>query len=187
MAIEKRWVKVVTLIFLGMMVVGFSVPSFFNSNDNISSGIIAEPRLCSTDADCYLLCDGLPTEVICSQNLCQQNTCEENANYKYNPDPLSFSLQIGNISLNERSNPQDLFIKFLGDNIKSPSLVELHSSGLSLKSVLEKVDLYLNNQCLTVGEERFCKDVKLLVNGEQSFLLENYVPQEGDEIEVVYS
>ncbi len=180
MAIEKRWVKITTYVILGLMVVGFSVPGFLDFEEK---QVVVEPKLCHSDAECYLLCDDLPVEVFCSQNLCLKNSCTESSYYEYNSEPLVFNLAIkieGNETILEEDSG-DFFVKFKGET------VELYSSGLSLGHVLEKAGgYYFESGCLLINGKKHC-DGNLTINGNESYQGNSFVPQEGDLIKIIYS
>ncbi|MBI2124938.1 hypothetical protein HYV87_05520 [Candidatus Woesearchaeota archaeon] len=177
---EKLFSKVMIVIFLVLLVLGFVVPGVVNySADDDTTAV--EPRLCSSDADCYLLCDNQPVSVLCSQNLCLQNSCDEQSYYSYDAEPITFTLRIQNVSLQERSNGQDLFVKFKGQ------MVEIHTSRLILYQVLEKVDITLDNQCLFLDGKQYCEEkLRMAVNGENSTQYGSYMPQEEDTIVIEY-
>ena len=122
---EKLFSKIIIVLFLIMIAVGFMIPGSIDSN-NDSQGYV-EPRICQVDVDCYLICEDKPVKVLCSQNLCVQNTCEEGNYYSFNDNPLSFELVVeGNgTSLDLIGKDEDLFVKFSGNQ------VSLYSSGLS--------------------------------------------------------
>ncbi len=170
-----NWRKLSLYVFLVLFVIGFTVPGFLDFGDENQQKVF-EKRFCQNDADCYLICADVPTKVFCSENLCQQNSCEEEPIFPLSETPSNFRLEVvlsnetGNQTLNleEISNPKDIFIKFSGDN------VQLYSSGLSLSNILEKVNL---------PKKKF----NLFINGNQSYSTENYVPEEGDDIKLVYS
>ena len=183
---KKLFSKIVLVILTLLIVLGFTVPGFINETDN---GQYVEPRICKTDADCYLMCDEAPVKVLCSQNLCMQNACDEHQLYPFVDEVVEFSLVVKvnavNKDLSLLSNTQDLFVKF------SEGKVQMFSSGISLGQVLSKVKTKVDAECLTVNSENYCnsgeKEVKLMVNGERSYSYSDYVPEVGDEIEVVYS
>ena len=183
MASEKRWGRYGTYFLLGMMIIGFSFPGFLGVDEGQT---YVEPRLCQNDASCYLLCDDRPIEVFCSQNLCQKNSCEEFGYYNYNQKPLTFELNIilngNNSKLVQRSG--DLFILF--DSKFDRNKVDLHSSGLSLAHVLEKSDIFFENNCLNAKGQKYC-DGQMLVNGEESYSYGIYVPKENDSIELKFT
>ncbi len=178
--------KVVMIAFLVMIVVGFTVPSLLD--DGSDDRNVYEPRVCRYDSDCYLMCEDKPLIALCSQNLCQQNGCEELSGYAYNSTPVVFDLvvQINGVEQNlvNRSSSLDSFVKF------SPHQVQVYSSGVPLRVILEKVNIYLNSQCVTV-DQAYCndpeKELKMAVNGEMVYSYEYYVPQEGDKINIAYS
>ncbi len=181
MKTEKLFSKLVMIVFLVLLVLGFVVPGVIN-NSTSDRNSAAEPRLCSTDADCYLICGDRPTMVLCSQNLCLQNSCDESSYYQYDPNPLTFTLLVQNISLEERSNAQDFFVKFNGNT------VQLFTARLVLYQILEKARITLDIQCLTFDEKQYCGDkIQMSVNGENSTAYGNYAPQEGDTVEIGYS
>ncbi len=185
---QKRFSKVIMILFLIMIVLGFSVPLFNLGGRSPQESPAAEPRLCQADSDCYLICDDTPMEVLCSQNLCQQNDCEEAAVFPYAASPLPFDLTIKvkgkEINLINRSNAKDLFVTFNDEKI------EVHSLEFPLALILEKVNIGLTSECLFLGKEKYCNDenktVRLEVNGEESFRYGEYVPKEGDKIEIRY-
>jgi|SRR3989344_5067224 len=177
---EKLFSKVVVIIFLVMLVLGFVIPSTLNSTS--SDVKTAEPRICSSDADCYLSCDEQPVTVLCLQNMCLINTCQEKSYYQYNQVPISFTLNIAKADLPTRSNDKDIFVKFKGNQ------VQVFTAKFSLYSILEKANIIFDTQCLTFDGSQHCsKDLFMTVNGKDSAAFGNYIPQEGDVIEVSYS
>src|SRR3989344_2485353 len=132
---EKLFSKVVIVIFLILLVLGFVVPGILNSSSDSAS---VEARICNTDADCYLLCGEEALNVLCLQNLCQVNSCEERPYYEYTQTPVSFILQIQNVTLEERSDEKDIFVKFKGNQVQS------FTSKLPLYFILEKANIILD-------------------------------------------
>lgn len=184
---KKLFSKVVMIAFLLMIVVGFTVPLFdLGGQPPEQQG---QPRLCQSDTDCYLVCNGAPETVLCSQNLCVKNSCEEYNLFTYREQPVTFSFTLAlddkEIRLAERSNSKDLFVTLNG------SSVEVHSPQLNLAHVLEKAGMVLTGPCVTFDGQQYCSDgektLRLLVNGQEEFAPQYYVPQEGDIVEVVYS
>ena len=166
------------VIFLILLVLGFVVPSILN---HTSEEPAVEPRICNTDADCYLVCDDQPINVLCVQNLCATNTCEERNNYEYNQIPLSFTLNIKNVTLEDRGNDANLFVKFSGNFVQS------FNPKLSLYLILEKANIILDTQCLTFDLKQYCSsDLMMKINGNVSTVYGNYIPSEGDLIELEY-
>lgn len=175
---EKLFSKVIIIIFLVMLVLGFVIPSILN---NSSSDSAIEPRLCNNDADCYLLCEEKPLKVLCLQNLCAVNSCEEKPYYEYDQNPSSFRIDIKNVTLEERSDNKNIFVTFKGNTVQS------FSPKLSLYYVLEKTKIILDTQCLTFDLKQYCSnDLHMTVNGENSTAFGNYIPKEGDMIEIEY-
>lgn len=178
------------IAFLVMIVLGFSVPLFNlgGNTDTNPAAPPAQPRLCQYDAECYLMCNNKPVEVLCQQNLCVQNSCDEFNLFPYQQQAeeiaLSVTIDGAPLSLHNR-NTQDLFVRFDG------GVTELHASGLSLTAILEKAGIIFTEQCLTAEGTRYCADtdstLEVLVNGEKTYLFERYVPKEGDEIGIEYS
>ncbi|MBU0469875.1 MAG: hypothetical protein KKA62_05510 [Nanoarchaeota archaeon] len=179
MAKEKKWVKIATLIFLGMMVIGFSVPGFLDINNEAKT---IEPRVCQADADCYLLCADKPKTVLCLNNLCQTNSCEEDSFYELE-EPIVFfmglALENEKQDLENRSDSRDIFVKFNGDAIR------VYNSNLNLGHILEKVGMTFQNECLVVDEEKYC-DGKMRVNGTDTYSFKNYKPKERDMAEILF-
>lgn len=175
---EKLLSKVIMIAFLAMLVLGFVVPAILN---NSSSGSGVEPRMCTTDADCYLLCEDKPVNVLCLQNLCLVNSCEEKSYYEYSQDPVLFTINIENVTLEERGNDRNVFVKLEGNKVQS------FASKLPLYYTLEKANIILDTQCLTFDKKQYCSsDLQMKVNGNESTAFGNYIPQEGDVIEITY-
>src|SRR3989344_2378341 len=131
---DKLFSKVLIIVFLVMLVLGFVVPGILN---NSSDSAAIDPRMCNTDADCYLFCDDQPVNVLCLQNLCLVNSCEEKSYYGYDQNPVSFTVSIENVTLDKRSNEMDIFIKFDGNKVQS------FNSKLPLYYILEKTNIIL--------------------------------------------
>ena len=175
---EKLFSKVVIILFLVMLVLGFVVPGILN---NSSDPAVVESRMCNTDADCYLLCEDQPVNVLCLQNLCLVNSCEEKSYYEYDPNPISFTVNIENVTLEERSSEKDIFVKYKGNG------VQVFTSKLPLYYILEKTNLILDTQCLTFDKKQYCSsDLHMTVNETDSTAFGNYIPQQGDVIEIEY-
>lgn len=171
--------KAVMIVFLVLLVLGFVIPGVINYGPADAAAV--EPRLCSSDADCYLFCDDVPEPVLCSENLCARNSCDEAVYYGYNPVPATFILQLENITLKDRSNPRDLFVKFENEN------VQLFSSRLLLYQILEKAGIIYDAECLAVDGKKFCGEkLNIELNGNNSTLYRNYAPKEGDLIKIIY-
>ncbi|PIN73704.1 hypothetical protein COV20_05785 [Candidatus Woesearchaeota archaeon CG10_big_fil_rev_8_21_14_0_10_45_16] len=183
---EKMFSKVVMIVLLSLFIIGFMVPGFINNQEDPYT--FAEPRLCRTDADCYLTCDDQPVEVLCSQNLCVQNACDEGNSYPYRQQPVSFSLEIatpqGTVDLPTRSSSQDLFVRF-------EEKVKVYSASLPLALILEKAMIQYDGYCLAVDGTQYCsngiKNITTTINGENNALSPYYVPEEGDSISIIYS
>jgi len=186
MAKKRNWKKVITLVLLGMMVVGFSIPAFLDPTAT-TAVVQSGQKLCQVDSDCYLLCGDSPVEVLCSQNLCLQDSCDDNFYFKYQKEPLTFSLLVEVdgviVDMEERSSAGDMFVRF------ENSEAAIFSSGLSMRHILEKAKINLNLQCLTFDGNSYCdsEKLKMAVNGNESNLFESYIPKDGDVVEIVYS
>jgi len=175
---EKIFSKVIIVIFLVMLVLGFVVPGILN---NSSSSAVIEPKMCNSDADCYLFCDDQPVDVLCLQNLCLVNSCKEKSYYEYNQNSILFTLHIENVTLEERSSEKDIFVKYKENEVR------VFTSKLPLYYILEKAAIILDTQCLTFDKKQYCgSDLQMRVNGNESTALGNYIPQEGDIVEINY-
>lgn len=185
---EKKTGKWVVIVFLVMLVIGFTVPGFLNFGDEGQQYI--EPRICQTDADCYLMCEDKPVEVLCSQNLCQQNSCTEKTHLSFNETPknVQLAIEISGQKLNvaNRSNSADMFVKIGGQDD-----LQVFSQNLPLSTILEKFKLKLDAQCLNTMDNQYCqnqgKKLEVFVNDKPSFAFGNYLPEDGDKIKIVYS
>ncbi len=168
------------IIFLVLLVLGFVIPGVINYNP--ADAEVVEPRLCSSDADCYLFCDDVPAQVLCSQNLCARNSCEETDYYEYNAVPITFTLLIENVTPGDRSNSRDLFVKFDGEK------VQLFSSKLLLYQILEKAGMMYDSDCLIFDKKQFCGEkLNMQLNGNNSTAYRNYAPRDEDLVNITYS
>ncbi len=180
---NKRWIKIATLVLLGLMVIGFSVPGFIDFQKKETP---VEQRVCQNDADCYLLCNDIPQKALCSQNLCQQNACGEKTYYPFELIPKSFTLvtrfNSTILDLSSRSDSRNMFVVFQGHKAK------VYSSNMSLAQVLEKAKIQIDSKCLTLGEKKHCDGrMQMRVNGTETYSYGDYLPKENDLIEVIYS
>jgi hypothetical protein len=159
---------VLTLMFL--IALGFMVPGFINAPlSNEDSGTYVEPRLCQTDADCYLTCDNVPLKVLCSQNLCFQNSCKEYSPYPFVENAVSFSLdvQADKTNVNLVTQPNNLFVTSESNTVK------VHTYGLPLGVVLDRVGVSFINNCANIGTNSYCIpdwNITFLRNGNHSSL-----------------
>ena len=183
-------------MFLGLLVLGFSIPGFLNFEDSVPPA--SEPRLCQTDRDCILICE-TPVNVLCSKNLCQQNGCDEFAAVPYADKPVTLflSIMVEGKEVNLSTRPGDSFVEVgSGEentikkikNIKSASKLQIFSSEMSWPQVLEKFGIEIG-ECLRLGNSNYCPDqargLQFKVNGKESG--PEYFPQDGDVIEITYS
>ncbi len=168
-----------------MLVVGFSFPLFqLGGNEDASAQQLSPQRVCQSDADCYLTCDGKPLAVLCSQNLCQQNSCREGSRYALQEEPSAVRLQAAaggeNIPLRERFVQGNFFVR-IGEQEGN---IEIYAPGLFLPQILEKFNLGMGEGCLYVGQQPYCNSLEVLVNGKEDSFPEYYTPQEGDTITI---
>ena len=187
---EKLFSKIVVVLFLLMIIIGFTVPGFLNSPSNDRAVQQAEQRICKSDPDCYLICDDNPVSVLCSQNLCSQNACDEYNLYSYQINPLTFSLNIEingeKLNLTERIDDDNFFVTFDNQEVK------VFSSSLTLNHILDKVSIVFNSNCLLIDNIIYCdqesSNLQLMINGEQSSSQTGfYIPEEGDNIALIFS
>ena len=187
---EKLFSKIMMIIFLALIILGFTIPGFINNSGTGTVQDQVEPRLCKTDADCYLTCDTQPLPVLCLQNLCQQNECGDSYFSYEQEDPIAFELEVrlseNSLNLVELANSRDLFVRFMDEN-----KVEMYSPKLSLNIVLDKMKMILANNCLGINLEIYCSDqehsLAVLINGEEATDPGLYIPNTGDEIKILYS
>ena len=185
---KKLFSKIVVITLLVLMVLGFSVPLFnLGGGKSTDPTKKAEPRVCQTDSDCYLVCNDKPLNILCSQNLCLQNSCDEYSLYPFQETPLKFKLNVElagqKMDLPARMDSKDLMVKFDAGEVR------VFSWGLPLNFILEKVDLSLNEQCLKVDGTEYCSKEKLkfMLNGNETLPNPSYYPKEGDTIKIKYS
>lgn len=174
--------KIIIIVFLVLIVIGFTVPTLLDEDSSTNK---AQPRLCKTDADCYLMCNEVPIEVLCSQNLCWQNSCEEESPYPFNHTPTTFRLdiKINEESLTPKADSANLFVKAEGEKIS------VYAQGLSLDFIVEKFGIMLNGNCITTNQSYCNNEIHKLgmkVNGIDAYAFGNYVPQEGELVEIGY-
>ena len=181
--------KVVMILFMVMIVLGFTIPGFLQGNEGSQDSYATEePRVCQTDAECYLDCGAEPVAVLCYQNLCQRNSCEGADYYPFTAAPTTFTLSImlhdEEVVLENYANTQDMFVKFSGNAVES------RTSGIALRHVLDKLNMAINAHCIQATGQHLCTgetgELKLLLNGEISYAAENLIPHEGDVIEIVF-
>ena len=185
---QQLWAKIGLLLFLAMIIIGFTVPGFINNIDAQDLKPV-EPRLCQTDAQCYLTCNDQPLAVLCTKNICSQNGCHEPTYYPLKDVPLTFSLIIETngqkISFINRSKSEDFFVKYDHHQVK------LFAVGLNLNQVMEKVNMRLSATCLHIATESYCSTgqhtLKILANGNETYAGGDFIPLEGDQINIVYS
>ncbi len=178
--------KILLIVILLMTVIGFTLPGFFNLDEQPLPQ--EEQRLCQYDQDCSLLCDGRTVKILCLQNLCQQNSCTDRVVFPYQEEPLRFSLAIeisnGPLQMQNRSDSGDYFVQFSEDT------VQVFTPYLSLQQILEKAALKLTDRCLEGDGSSWCtsplQELSIFVNGNKSYQAEQYVPKEGDVIEIHY-
>ena len=166
---KEQLTKTLMVGFLLLVALGFMVPGFLDLGDEQQQYV--EPRICQTDADCYLMCGESgtePVEVLCTENLCYQNFCEEYTSFPYQSEPITFQLTIANLTLTELSNSNNLFVKFSNDQ------VQVFTTGLTLDRILEKLNYNFN------------LPMTLEVNGEESDYYGSYLPQEDDTIKLSF-
>lgn len=166
---KKRVTQVLTIIFLVLVVVGFTIPGFLNLEEDQE---YIEPRICQNDAECYLMCgenQNEPVAVPCSQNLCLKNDCNEPSFYPYQLEPITFQLTASNLSLEKLSNPSNIYVVFKGQEVK------VFTAGFSLAQILEKVNFDFSEKVMNVS-----------INGDVSAYYSGYIPKEGDKIILTY-
>ena len=161
--------KIMMYTLLITIVLGFTIP-VLDFGDESSNGQTVEQRICQTDSDCYLICDDLPVEVFCSQNLCKQNSCSESSLYPFQESGLVFSLVIESAGEKVDSvvRDGDLFVVVDGDK------VSLHTEDLSFGHVLEKLGYSVDPE-----------QMELTVNDEKIYSIKNYLVQENDVVKLV--
>ena len=191
MSINKDLIRKVGVItFLVLLVLGFTVPgivSIFQEDQSVTPPK-TEPRLCHTDSDCYLTCNGTPVSVLCLNNICQQNSCDEYSLFSLREEPLNFFLTVmlenKPLSLENRTQSGNFFVQFAGNEVQA------FTRGLYLTHILEKVNIVLDETCLHLDDSSYCssasKKVKVNINGNVTNSYMAYAPKEADRIEIVY-
>ncbi|MFH1682552.1 MAG: hypothetical protein ABIA37_02030 [Candidatus Woesearchaeota archaeon] len=181
---EKLFGKVILWIMLIMIAVGFTIPTFFNDEEQQQN---LPPRICQDDADCYLVCDEQPKAALCYQNLCQQNSCQEDSLYQTTSITATLKIVVEGetIDLKEQSEQlNNFFVQFEKDSFTS-------LAPLNLNQILDKLTMKLDSQCLKINNKDYCQenidDLQLLVNGERSYAYGNHFLENNDEIEIIYS
>jgi len=192
MALGKLAKKYVNIIILVLIAAGFTLPGalyFGGSDGGNNDEVDTNQRVCQVDAHCYLNCDEDLKSVLCDQNLCTVNNCEVESMYEFSLTPREIILDIAiseeDLILEDLVKEGDFFVQLSG------SKVQLYSENLNLNQILEKFNLGLIGNCLSVGGEFLCGDDEdqliLIINGEERFDSGYYVPADGDEISIIYS
>lgn len=176
------------IAILVMIVIGFTIPGFLQLGSSPQDQAV-EPRLCTTDSECYLVCDDVPRKVLCLSNLCAQNSCGEQSLYEFKEQPLSFEVELNvegkDMVLGNRSRSADLFVNFDKNRVNAFAL------GLNLNQILEKAGSSLDSNCVKLAPSTYCrgegKNLTMQVNGVQTYSYGDYVPQQDDKIEITFS
>lgn len=166
---KQKITQVLMIIFLFLIVVGFTIPGFLNFGEDQA---YIEPRICQNDAQCYLMCgenQNEPVAVPCSQNLCLRNDCNEPSFYSYQLEPIMFQLTVSNLSLEKLSNPSNIYVVFKGQEVK------VFTAGFSLAQILERINVDFSEKVMNVS-----------INGDVSAYYSGYIPKEGDKIILTY-
>lgn len=189
------WKKYVLIALMAFIAIGFMLPGalYFGSEAGSDSdyGNGENDKICRFDTDCYLQCDdGLKT-VMCNQNLCDINSCEQYQLFEYDPAGNSVEIKItidgDELDLEDYllfTYDENFFVEFLGFD------VTVHTTGLTLNNVLERIGMSLDSNCLNIGEESYCRsnefELTLNVNDEENFYYGDYTLTKGDIVEIIY-
>ncbi len=180
--------QVIVIIFLALIVIGFTAPLILYSIDDPFSNAptLVEPRLCKSDADCFLTCETGPLQVICLQNYCMQNSCDEFNPYAYTTQPVDFTLSatLTGQPVTWAMTPGDSFVQVNGDT------VSVFTTDLTVRDVAGKLGLYfVDGGCLKYNGKDYCAidgaNLSITINGNIT-QTEQYVPVFGDDVEIVY-
>ncbi|MBT3298325.1 hypothetical protein HN385_05345 [archaeon] len=195
MAIEKKWMKIVYLTLMVLVAAGFTLPGimYFGGGSSDSNTVtVGNDRICSTDIECYLTCEGELKASLCYQNLCEINNCNEESNYDSEGFTFNLNIEISgeHIDLSERSSEYNIFAEF-SEISNTGNEVNIHTDFLSMNQILEKVGMGLSSQCITIDGTTYCRsdsyDLTFTVNGEESYSYGNVVPEEGDVIKITFT
>lgn len=181
--------KFLMYLFLVLVVIGFTLPSFLDVEEEQTS---VSPRICQADADCYLICDEKPLAVLCYHNLCQQNSCQEASSFPYQAaqNQLQLEILINQTKLDlkeqfEKLSLNNFFVEFQKDSLvaKAPNL--------SLSHLLDQLGMKIDAFCLKTKEESYCQDkehqLALFVNSNRSYSYGDYEIKDGDKIKIIYN
>jgi hypothetical protein len=185
---QKLFGKIVMVLFMAMIVVGFTIPGFLQNSDNSDTYADEEQRICQTDPECYLDCGTEPVAVMCFQNLCQRNSCD-GADYYPLTDATTFTLHVilngEAVRLENYANTQNLFFAFEENTVRS------FTDGAAIRHVLDTLGMAMDTQCIQALGQNFCTgdggELMVTVNGEQNFAGEYLIPAEGDVIEILFA
>jgi len=185
--------KLSVIFLLVLLVLGFTLPGiFFFVGDDSSDypGADDNLRVCSGDSDCTLVCDNSEQVVLCYRNTCQQNTCDGVSYIEYGSAETKVSLDItaGNETLDLSKHTSlfsdDLYVTFEDNQVVT------HAEGLTLNHILDKLSMGLTTSCLIVGQNGLCEpngELNLIINGQTNDPYGEYVVQDGDELEIIFT
>ena len=166
---EKLFGKIVLYVILFMVVIGFTLPSFMDDEPQ------QQTRICKSDTDCYMECEE-PQPGLCYLNICQQNSCGEGI-YQQTPKQVELEINVNGEKLDLRSYfvPGNFFATFDQDSFQV-------YADLNLNHVLDKLQMSVNSECISIRQQLTCGDLEMTVNGEVNYAYGDYVFTDEDKI-----
>lgn len=189
---QEKTKQILVLMLLVSIVIGFVVPGIvLRGSDEEFKTPVKEEKLCQSEQDCWLVCEGKPKAAPCVKNLCEITKCEEasvlgEAGEVTNTAKLKVMINDQERELPVNNTRKSSFVSF-GEK----GAVITRAKNVHLGYVFEMLGMQFNKNCLvTETKESFCsgggKELKLFVKGIQNYFFDGHVVENGEEILIEY-
>lgn len=189
---QEKTKQILVLILVISIVVGFVVPGIVlqGSEDEFKTPV-KEEKLCQSEQDCWLVCEGKPKAAPCVKNLCEITKCEEVSMFGDIGEVQNKATLKVMINGKERELPVNTTQKSSFVSFGEKGAITTHAKNVHLGYVFEMLGMQFNKDCLvTETKESFCndgsKELRFLVNGVQNYFYDGHVVENGEEITVEY-
>ncbi len=192
---QEKTKQILVLILVVSIVIGFVVPGIVLNGGNGQQEEFKEPvkeeKLCQSEQDCWLVCEGKPKAVPCVKNLCEITKCEEASVFGDIGEVQNKAILKVMINGKEKELPINTTQKSSFVSFGEKGTVATHAKNVHLSYVFEMLGMLFTKDCLvTETKESFCtgdgKELKLFVNGIQNYFFDGHVVEKGEEILVKY-
>ncbi len=192
---QEKTKQILVLILVISIVVGFVVPGIVLNSGNGQQEVFKEPvkeeKLCQSEQDCWLVCEGKPKAAPCVKNLCEITKCEEASVFGEAGEVANKAKLKVMINGKEKELPINTAQKSSFVSFSEKGTVATYAKNTHLGYVFEMLGMQFNKDCLmTETKESFCtgdgKELKLFVNGVQNYFYDGHVVENGEEILIEY-